>query len=328
MMMKSLLSASALALLIVTPVAAQQSATSSTTVTRPATTETRSDVRADQPKVVQQPGQIDAERLIGRNINSPEGERVGEIDSVLIGRDGKIQAVIVGVGGFLGIGERKVAIDWNQLKFQDNDQRVVANVTRDQLKNMPEFQYSDNSNNRDRNDRVAERDRTDRTRTATAPATGAQTRAETGATTTDNRVAIAPTTTTNTGATTTTVTTNNDRAHAAAATANARDMKQIGNLRADELIGKNVVNARGQTVGEIEDIVIDNNKAVMAVVSVGGFLGMGDKDVAIPFDQLRMNERNAILMSEANEDALKQLPAYKKSETWRSVERNRPVMDR
>ena len=102
-----------------------------------------------------------------------------------------------------------------------------------------------------------------------------------------------------------------------------------GRFSADELIGKDVVNAKGDNVGEIQDVVVDpSSKAMYAVVSVGGFLGMGDKDVAIPFDQMRMNDRNANLMSETSADQLKQLPAYKKTDAWRPVERNRPILER
>jgi sporulation protein YlmC with PRC-barrel domain len=87
-----------------------------------------------------------------------------------------------------------------------------------------------------------------------------------------------------------------------------------GRFSADELIGKNVVNAKGDNVGEIEDIVVDpSSKAMYAIVSVGGFLGMGDKDVAMSFDQLRLGSDDAILMSEQSEDQLKQLPAYDKN---------------
>src|SRR5690606_2671237 len=128
-MMKLLLSASALALLIASPaVAQQQMDRSSPSADRPAAVETRSDVRTDtrenQAQTVQPPGTIDADTLIGRNIKNPEGDTIGQVSSVLIGRDGQIQAVIVGVGGFLGLGERKVAIDWNDLQVQDNGETV------------------------------------------------------------------------------------------------------------------------------------------------------------------------------------------------------------
>ena len=84
-------------------------------------------------------------------------------------------------------------------------------------------------------------------------------------------------------------------------------------LRAEELLGKDVVNLNGNEVGEIGDVVMDRDgKVAYAVVDVGGFLGMGEKQVAVPFDELRMTNANAILMSEKSEDQLTRMPAYKK----------------
>lgn len=327
-MMKTLLSASALALLIATPAAAQQmdrnapaaAKPATTDTSRPAATETRSDVRTDtkaqadtKAQVVQPPGTIDADKLIGRNIKNPDGDTIGEVSSVLIGRDGKIEAVIVGVGGFLGIGERKVAIDWDDLQVRDNGQTVVASMTKDQLKALPEFRYAEDvDRERDRAARTAD------TRTAPAPAVG--TTAPAGAPATRTMTETRPATTAPAaGATTTAATTG---------TTTGKSMN-LGEMSAQEIIGKNVVNAKGDTVGEIEDIVIDNNKAVHAIVSVGGFLGMGDKDVAVPFDELRMGQGNAVLMSEASEDQLKQMPAWKKDDNkWHSVDRDKPVSGR
>jgi sporulation protein YlmC with PRC-barrel domain len=82
-------------------------------------------------------------------------------------------------------------------------------------------------------------------------------------------------------------------------------------FRASELLGRDVINLRGKEVGDVEDIVIGKqDKALYAVVSVGGFLGMGDKDVAIPFDQLRMGANNVILMSQQTEEQLETMPSY------------------
>lgn len=98
-----------------------------------------------------------------------------------------------------------------------------------------------------------------------------------------------------------------------------------GQMSADELIGRDVVNAKGEQVGDIEDIVMDpQGDAMYAVVSVGGFLGMGEKNVALPFDQLRMGADDAILMSEQSEDELKQMPAYEESK-YKPVERGQPL---
>lgn len=59
-------------------------------------------------------------------------------------------------------------------------------------------------------------------------------------------------------------------------------------LAYDEVIGKDVVNVKDEEVGEIADLVMDpDQKLVGVVLSVGGFLGMGDKWVAVPVDQIQ-----------------------------------------
>jgi sporulation protein YlmC with PRC-barrel domain len=83
-------------------------------------------------------------------------------------------------------------------------------------------------------------------------------------------------------------------------------------MMAGDLIGKSVVNQEGDEVGEIEDIVIGtNDKAVQAIVSVGGFLGIGDKNVAVAFDELQQQDEDSVLLtSGATVEELKQRPAY------------------
>jgi hypothetical protein len=71
-----------------------------------------------------------------------------------------------------------------------------------------------------------------------------------------------------------------------------------------------VVNAGGQEVGEIEDLVLDQNQIAYAVVSVGGLLGLGEKRVAVPLDDLQLGEGETYLMSSATQDQLEQMPEY------------------
>jgi putative membrane protein len=78
----------------------------------------------------------------------------------------------------------------------------------------------------------------------------------------------------------------------------------------DQVLGSRVVNAEGQEVGEIEDLVLDQNQIAYAVVSVGGFLGMGEKRVAVPLDDLQLGEGETYLMSSASQDQLEQMPEY------------------
>ena len=60
--------------------------------------------------------------------------------------------------------------------------------------------------------------------------------------------------------------------------------------------------------------MIDADKIEYAVVSVGGFLGVGDKDVAIPLDQLKLGVGESYLMSGETEAQLEQMPEYQESE--------------
>lgn len=74
--------------------------------------------------------------VIGASVMNAEGERIGEIDSLVLGSDG-IVAAVVGVGGFLGIGEKHVGIAWNQLMATEHGYSVSA--TADELVEAPTF---------------------------------------------------------------------------------------------------------------------------------------------------------------------------------------------
>ena len=73
----------------------------------------------------EQPGQWRASKLEGLDVYNQNNEKIGDISELLVDSSGKIQAVVVGVGGFLGIGERDVAIPFDQIKFV-NEPRAVA----------------------------------------------------------------------------------------------------------------------------------------------------------------------------------------------------------
>jgi sporulation protein YlmC with PRC-barrel domain len=99
--------------------------------------------RAADPQVATAPAGADAKKLIGRDIRNQQNETIGEIESVRINADGKVDSVIVGVGGFLGMGERLVRLAWKDLQISDNGEKVVVNMTKDQLKAMEPYTYRD-----------------------------------------------------------------------------------------------------------------------------------------------------------------------------------------
>ena len=95
-----------------------------------------------------QAGEMRASKLIGTRVNNEGGERIGDINEVVLSRDGKVAAVILGVGGFLGMGEREVAVKLESLRLtQDaNNNTVVAiSATKDSLKAAPEWRWSGES---------------------------------------------------------------------------------------------------------------------------------------------------------------------------------------
>ncbi|MGE0117819.1 MAG: DUF4142 domain-containing protein [Dongiaceae bacterium] len=108
----------------------------------------------------------------------------------------------------------------------------------------------------------------------------------------------------------------------------ARPAYPLGEKTAADLIGQTVVNQNGEEVGSIADIVLNSNdRAVYAILSVGGFLGIGDKSVAVPFGELKPGENETILlMSSATEEDLKARPAYEEGvEGYAPAPRDRPL---
>ena len=71
--------------------------------------------------------QMMASKLVGVTVYGPNNEKVGDINEVLIDRNGKAEAVVIGVGGFLGIGEKDVAVPFASLEFASRDQMNAAN---------------------------------------------------------------------------------------------------------------------------------------------------------------------------------------------------------
>jgi hypothetical protein len=79
--------------------------------------------------------------LLGRDVRTRD-EDPGRIIDILCDRDGRVRAAVVELGGFLGIGTRRVAVEWSMLRFDPADAkqpRVVLDMTRDQLRSAPEY---------------------------------------------------------------------------------------------------------------------------------------------------------------------------------------------
>lgn len=81
-------------------------------------------------------------------------------------------------------------------------------------------------------------------------------------------------------------------------------------FRASKIIGESVVNDANETVGKVDDIIVADGKAPFLILSVGGFLGMGNKLVAVPHEALKVHDKKLVLPG-ATKDTLKDLPEFK-----------------
>ena len=90
--------------------------------------------------------EVAASDLLNQKVKNPANQTVGDINDLSIGSDGKIAAVIIGVGGFLGMGEKNVSLPYDQLSFSRDANgylAVTANITKDSLQSAPEWKKPD-----------------------------------------------------------------------------------------------------------------------------------------------------------------------------------------
>jgi hypothetical protein len=83
-------------------------------------------------------------KLVGLGVYNQANERVGDINDLILGPDGKISNAVIGVGGFLGMGEKLVAIAFSDLQLNrdaDGTMRVTVNSTKEALESAPDFKY-------------------------------------------------------------------------------------------------------------------------------------------------------------------------------------------
>ncbi len=196
-------------------------------------------------------------QLLGRNIQNSQGKSVGEISDLVIDANrGNIRYAAVTYGGFLGIGNKMFAVPYDAfICRQDPDDKneyvLVLDVTQGQLEGDTGFDEDHWPDFADQKftDNVDSRYKVQRRR--------------------PDRGAAANTARNRTG---------------------AIDKKTAGaNIRASQLHGLNIQNPDGKSVGEIQDLVINanNGRVQYAAVTYGGFLGLGDKMFAVPFEAFK-----------------------------------------
>ena len=83
----------------------------------------------------------------------------------------------------------------------------------------------------------------------------------------------------------------------------------------EDIVGKRVVNLSGEDIGDIKEVVIDSaaGRVTYAILSFGGFLGMGDRLFAVPWGRLSYDRGGDVFMMKANKELLKNAPGFDKN---------------
>src|SRR5205085_9631348 len=142
----------ALALMVAAAVPAYAQ-TSSSSTSSPSTSASSASSSATHATATQlQPGQIRATQMDGSTVYDTQNQKVGDVKDIILDRDGKVAAVVLDVGAFLGIGGKYVAIGMNDLKItQDNNNsnkpRFTVDMTKDQLKSAQAYDLNGNGRN-------------------------------------------------------------------------------------------------------------------------------------------------------------------------------------
>ena len=87
-------------------------------------------------------GAKEAHGVLGRDVRSPANEDMGRIVDVIVDRAGVVRAAVIDFGGFLGVGSRKIVVDWSALHFgrvADKSDSITLELTKDQVKAAPEY---------------------------------------------------------------------------------------------------------------------------------------------------------------------------------------------
>jgi len=228
-------------------------------------------------------------KIIGADVYdsaADDAAKIGDVKDIVIANDGKAKYIVIGVGGFLGIGEKNVAYDFSKAEWVEKkgERWLVAQTSKEDLKAQPDFDlkaYETTASN------------------APAPANS-----EPAATTTDKT------------------------ATAAIEKASLTELP-VDKISTKDFIGTTVYGADDAKVGEINDVVLGTDKKVDAVVvDVGGFLGMGEKQVAVGLEKLKFmtdKDGNRYLYTNFTKDQLEAQTAYDKGTYAQNRDKQRIV---
>jgi sporulation protein YlmC with PRC-barrel domain len=276
-MIRKLLATTALATLVVSGAYAQE-----TTTPAPATPPTSENAAPAVP-VVKADGSL-ASNIVGESVYNGAGddaENIGKVSDIVFDKDGQARQLVIGVGGFLGVGTKKVAFDYDKLKWaeKNGDRWLVAETSKEALTALPDFDETPYE-------------------PAPAPQASGNTAAPGGTAAPDSTAAPA------------------DTAQNAPAQVPATPVDLSQGMLASNVVGDSVYNGTGddaENIGSVNDLVLSKDgKAEQYVIGVGGFLGVGQKNVAFDYGKGEWVERNGDrwMVVEATKEQLQGLPDF------------------
>ncbi|MFB9981657.1 PRC-barrel domain-containing protein [Mesorhizobium kowhaii] len=214
-----------------------------------------------------------ATNIIGETVYNGTGDdaqNIGSVNDIVLTNEGKAESLVIGVGGFLGLGAKNVAYEFGKAQWaeKNGDRWLVAQTTKEELQALPDF-------NRKAYDPVPA------TTASNEPAVPIPAVAPTTDTAPMDKTAEAPSASTPDA-------TAPDQTQTAAIDKSTLTAMPVGEIRADDLKGATVYGANDAKVGEIGDVVLaSDSKTDAVIVDVGGFLGIGEKEVAVGMDNLK-----------------------------------------
>lgn len=309
-------------------------ATDNATTTAPATEQAASEdvLTPDRPTL--------ASVFVGRSVYSsadPESDNIGDVNDLIVSEEGTITHAVVGVGGFLGIGEKDVAVPFDELEVveRDGDIRLVYAASREQLESAPALDRTaydpmarfqeQQSASIDTSAPIAPTAPVDTTAEAPAPVEAPAT--DMAAAPAEPPAAEAPAgdvvaeTPVEPAAPADQMAAETPAEPAVSETAPPMDSDlaftatSADQVRASTLLGKSVLGPDDQSIGEVSDLVLQEDGATrVALIDVGGFLGVGEKTVAIPFEEFTFTKTDEAAEPQVKvamtKEQLEQLPAF------------------
>jgi sporulation protein YlmC with PRC-barrel domain len=288
-MIRKLLATTALVTLL-TSGAYAQTATTPAPATTPAT-----ENAAPAVPVVQADGSL-ATNIVGESVYNgaaDDAESIGKVTDIVFDKDGMAKQLVIGVGGFLGVGAKNVAFDYDKLKWaeKNGDRWLVAETSKDALTALPAFDQAPYE-------------------PTPAPQPSGDTSMAPGGSAAPDSTAMAP------AGQAPATTAPADTAQTAPAETPAAPVDMAQGMLASNVLGEDVYNGtadNAEKIGGIKDIVLSKEgKAEQYVIGVGGFLGVGTKNVAFDIGKTEWVEKNGDrwMVVQSTKEQLQGLPDF------------------